>query len=75
VQTIREQTNVENSVLKAENGSLKLDLANHRTREAELLKEHELFRSNLEEELEKLRAQVDELQAFKMKIQRACRAE
>lgn len=75
VQTIREQTNAENSVLKAENGSLKLDLAHLRTREAELSKEHELFRSNSEEELEKLRAQVDELQAFKMKIQRACGAE
>ena len=72
---IREQINVENSVLKAENGSLKIDLALLRMREAELLKEHELFRNNSEEGLERLRTQVNELQAFKMKIQRACGAE
>ena len=74
VQTIREQVNTENNVLKAENESLKTELAILRTREVTLVKDNELLQGKSEEDIKRLEAQVNEPQAFKMKIQSACGA-
>lgn len=75
VQTIGEQFNTENSALKAEIESLKTELLFFRTREATLVKDNELLQSKSDEDIKRLEAQVNELQAFKTKIQRACGAE
>lgn len=74
VQTIREQLNTENSALKVENESLKTELAILRTREVTLVKGNELLQGKSEEDIKRLEAQINELQAFKMKIQSACGA-
>ena len=75
MQTIGEQFNTENSALKAEIEALKTELLFCRTRGATRVVDTELLRRMSDEDIKRLEAQVNELQAFKTKIQRACGAE